>query len=323
MVEPGRQVGEAVADSRDAHRSGYSLSDMLDRVLREGREIEPMLEKPSRTFLSIQREEARRRLQQRNDAAKEIPLLDRIRTGEDLANAEELEKKWRAYNTDLLARMFTTDEYANEYAPIRVLVHQPADNYNDPSLNTFIWRLNESVRRQVAKLESIIERLELIDEASADQPEIAASQQRSKVFVVHGHDEGAREGVARFLEKIGLEAMILREQPNQGRTIIEKFEACAREVGFVVVLLTADDPAAEAENQMARARQNVIFELGYFVGSLGRGRACLLRKGDVEIPSDLYGVVYTEMDGADGWKLQLARELTAAGFKVDANKVLA
>jgi predicted nucleotide-binding protein len=67
----------------------------------------------------------------------------------------------------------------------------------------------------------------------------------------------------------------------------------------------------------------VIFELGYFVGSLGRGRACLLRKGEVEIPSDLYGVVYTDMDGADGWKIELARELKAAGFEFDANKVLA
>jgi predicted nucleotide-binding protein len=145
----------------------------------------------------------------------------------------------------------------------------------------------------------------------------------SKVFLVHGHDEGARESAARFLERLGLTAVILAEQPNRGR--IEKFVDCAREVGFAVVLLTPDDldGAAADEAQKSRARQNVIFELGYFVGSLGRGRACLLRKGKVELPSDLYGVVYTTMDSENGWKIELARELKDAGFQFDANKVVA
>ena len=91
------------------------------------------------------------------------------------------------------------------------------------------------------------------------------------------------------------------------------------------MLLTPDDLGGEstAEAQKSRARQNVIFELGYFVGSLGRGRACLLRKGEVEIPSDLYGVVYTTMDSGNGWKIDLARELKDAGFEFDAEKVLA
>ncbi len=119
------------------------------------------------------------------------------------------------------------------------------------------------------------------------------------------------------LDTIGLKAIVLREQPDQGRTIIEKFEACAREVGFAVVLLTPDDlgGAAVAATQASRARQNVIFELGYFVGSLGRGRACLLRKGDVEIPSDLFGVIYSDFDyAAESWKVMLARELKAAEY---------
>lgn len=145
----------------------------------------------------------------------------------------------------------------------------------------------------------------------------------SKVFVVHGHDEAALQTVARFLEQLELEAIVLREQPDQGRTIIEKFEACAREVGFAVVLLTPDDlgSVASAPDQTARARQNVIFELGYFAGKLGRGRACLLRKGNIEIPSDLYGVIYTEFDGADGWKINLVREMKAAGLAFDANRM--
>jgi predicted nucleotide-binding protein len=101
-----------------------------------------------------------------------------------------------------------------------------------------------------------------------------------KVFVVHGHDEGALAAMARLLEKIEIEPIILQEQPDQGFTINEKFETYAKQVGFAVVLLTPDDlgGSASASSQAARARQNVIFELGYFVGKLGRGRACLRRK---------------------------------------------
>jgi predicted nucleotide-binding protein len=149
------------------------------------------------------------------------------------------------------------------------------------------------------------------------------TRQASHVFVVHGHDEAALQSIARFLEQLKLTPIVLREQPDRGRATIEKFEEHAGRVGFAVVLLTPDDlagsPATSA--QSARARQNVIFELGYFSGSLGRGRACLLRKGDVEIPSDLYGVIYTDMDAFDGWKLKLARELNAAGLPVDMTKL--
>ncbi|MCF3947340.1 TIR domain-containing protein [Acidiphilium iwatense] len=154
----------------------------------------------------------------------------------------------------------------------------------------------------------------------ASPPRIAP---KNKVFVVHGHDGGAKQGVARFLEKLRLEAIILDEKPDQGRTIIEKFETYAADVGFAVILLTPDDVGRVklASDEQERARQNVVFELGYFVGKLGRGRACLLRKGDVEMPSDLAGVIYTELDAADGWMHKLVRELKAAQIQFDANKL--
>ena len=152
--------------------------------------------------------------------------------------------------------------------------------------------------------------------------ENAAVVPSNRVFVVHGHDDAALQGLARFLEKLGLEAIILKEQPDQGRTIIEKFENTADDIGFAVVLLTPDDIGAsvKAETSDARARQNVVFELGYFAAKLGRGRVCLLRKGHVEIPSDLYGVIYTDMDPADGWKAKLVGELKAAKLDFDANR---
>lgn len=142
-----------------------------------------------------------------------------------------------------------------------------------------------------------------------------------KVFLVHGHDESAREGTARFLEKLGLEAIILHEQPNAGRTIIEKVEKFA-EVAFAVVLLTPDDVGGTANNPQVlkpRSRQNVILELGYFLGKLGRAHVAALLKGDVEKPSDYDGVVYISMDSGGAWKLQLARELKTAGLDIDLN----
>ena len=144
-----------------------------------------------------------------------------------------------------------------------------------------------------------------------------------KVFVVHGHDEAAREGVARFLEKLGLEPVILHEKANQGQTLIEKVERHA-EVAFAVVLLTPDDVGAEAgstDTLLPRARQNVILELGYFLGKLGRPRIAALIKADVEKPSDYDGVVYISLDSAGAWKLLLGRELKSAGLSVDMNDV--
>jgi predicted nucleotide-binding protein len=141
-----------------------------------------------------------------------------------------------------------------------------------------------------------------------------------KVFIVHGHDEGARESVARFLEQLGFEAIILHEQANQGRTIIEKIETHG-EVGFAVILLTPDDIGGimNSDDLQPRARQNVLLELGYFIGRLGRARVCALKRGDIEVPSDFGGVVYEPFDAGGAWKQALSRELQAAGFDIDWN----
>lgn len=136
-----------------------------------------------------------------------------------------------------------------------------------------------------------------------------------KVFVVHGHDEAAKEIIARFLEKLNLQPIILHEQASGGRTIIEKFEKYSREVGFAVDLLTPDDLGTTRKEQgklQPRARQNVVLELGYFLGRLTRNRVCALYKGDVELPSDIQGVIYIEMDDKGAWKTKLAQELIQA-----------
>lgn len=144
-----------------------------------------------------------------------------------------------------------------------------------------------------------------------------------RVFIVHGHDEGPREMVARFITDLGLQPIILHEQVNQGKTVAEKLDMFGN-VGYAVVLLTPDDMGRRASepNESPRARQNVVLELGYFLGRLGRERVTALKKGDVEIPSDYLGVVYTRFDEGGAWRLKLAQELRSTGYQIDLNRVI-
>jgi predicted nucleotide-binding protein len=145
-----------------------------------------------------------------------------------------------------------------------------------------------------------------------------------RIFVVHGHDAAARDGVARFVTQLKLEPIILHEQPSRGRTIIEKFLEYS-DVGFAIVLLTADDVGSSRDRpdeQRLRARQNVIFELGFFIGKLGREKVAALYERDVEIPSDYQGVLFTEIDDAGAWRFLIAREMRAAGIPFDMNDLV-
>ncbi|MDA3886814.1 MAG: nucleotide-binding protein [Candidatus Delongbacteria bacterium] len=145
----------------------------------------------------------------------------------------------------------------------------------------------------------------------------------NQIFIVHGRDNELKETTARFLEKLSLEPKILHEQTSKGRTVIEKFEEHS-DVAFAVVLMTPDDIGAlsgEENKLQKRARQNVIFELGYFIGKLGRERVIALLKDDIEFPTDYGSVLYIKVDTSDGWKFQLAKELKAGGLEIDMNKI--
>ena len=145
----------------------------------------------------------------------------------------------------------------------------------------------------------------------------SAQHDSRKVFLVHGHDGEVKQTVARFLEKNGLNVIILDEIAGQGRTIIEKFEQHSS-VGYAVVLMTPDDATERSEGgaSQRRARQNVVFELGFFVGTLKRGRVCVIARGNVEKPSNYWGVEYIPWDDAGGWKLKLLEEMKAANVVV-------
>lgn len=228
---------------------------------------------------------------------------------------------------DTLERCFgeNTSTYGRFVSAATLQFCPVAFGSNYPLRHHYQEGAQENIARSLALLQegqrALWEDLADIEHAPAPRPK-PATKSTNKVFVVHGHDDAAKQELARFLEKIELKAVILHEQPDRGRTIIEKFEEYADQVGFAVVLLTPDDlGAAKVDtNQNARARQNVVFELGYFAGKLGRGKTCLLRKGNVEMPSDLYGVIYTELDPAEGWKAKLVKEMKAAGLVFDANR---
>ena len=144
----------------------------------------------------------------------------------------------------------------------------------------------------------------------------------SKVFIVHGHDNLLKEEVARFIEKLGLTAIILHEQASSGNTIIEKIEEHSN-VGFGIVLYTPCDLGGKNEknpNFHQRARQNVVFEHGFLIGKIGRENICALVKGNIEKPNDISGVIYLQT--VKEWKISLAKELRNSGYNIDMNLVI-
>ena len=161
--------------------------------------------------------------------------------------------------------------------------------------------------------------LDELKEKGTIPPKRISDTDSFKVFIVHGHDGELKEAVARTIEKQGIMAIILSEQTNTGKTIIEKFEAYS-DVSGAICLFTADDTGKKksAKDDLPRARQNVVFETGYFMGKLGRDHVVILADKGVEIPSDLSGVVYTD---TNNWRLELLKELNAIGYSIDFNKL--
>jgi len=187
----------------------------------------------------------------------------------------------------------------------------------------FQSRFKNIISQSISKLDAAITFLNEQRDQEENIQDANSGVDSKKVFIVHGHDKEVKLDVANFLNGIGLQPIILHEQANKGQTIIEKLHRHS-DCGFAVVLLTPDDVGGENDASLQpRARQNVILELGYFIGCLGRDKVSALIKGVVETPSDFDGVVYTEMDAGGGWKFQLLHELSAAGYDVKLSKATA
>lgn len=191
-----------------------------------------------------------------------------------------------------------------------------------------IWRSGKS--NMLSLFNTMLEEIQLnlsgLSPRAGKKTQQAAVEFSNRIFIVHGHDEAMKQAVARVLEKLGLDPIILHEKASEGRTVIEKFTDYS-DVAFAVVLLSPDDMAyskdQSPENAKLRARQNVIFELGFFIGKLGRERVLILHQqdGDFEMPSDYAGVLYAPYDDSRRWQLDLIKELKACNYDVDANKL--
>jgi len=223
--------------------------------------------------------------------------------------------RWVARGSELLRSIFSTDDYSDKFAKAAENA-RPKFFDQDARAKHFAYLVNQ--------LQAAAENIDLIPPAvgAGDAFELTPERLRT-VFLVHGHDHAARDAVTAFVRRLGLNVTILADESGGGRTIIEQFEKHA-DVGFALVLLTGDDlggPADKPTELKHRARQNVVLELGYFYGRLGRDRVRALVKGDVEYPSDIGGVLYTKLDEEGAWQLKLAREMRDAQMSIDMNKL--
>jgi predicted nucleotide-binding protein len=146
---------------------------------------------------------------------------------------------------------------------------------------------------------------------------------QEKVFLICRSEEPFRHQVARFLEKLGLIPIVLVEQPGEGRTFIEKLEDYS-DIAHAVVLSTPDDlgRTTKGGSTLHSTTQNIIFELGYFLGKCGRGKVSVLCDKNVEFPSNYSGVECIELNNGENWKLKLAGELRKSGLSIDLNAVV-
>ncbi|MHB1851716.1 MAG: TIR domain-containing protein [Acidimicrobiales bacterium] len=273
---------------------------------------------PEEPRLQVARAEARRSLDERIEIGQQ--MLDRpVNSARGIDELKNDFRTWHDYNERLLQRLFTTTALADEYMPVMFM------SGGSPDPQRRLQSVLYDIEHQKQKLVSIANRLDLYDEPSRVGSEAGRTSTMPRgqtVFVVHGHDDVRKLEVAHFIERVtGRRPTILHEQSNRGRTVIEKLEDHAAEAGFAVVLLTGDDVGGvDKVSLRPRARQNVVMELGLFMGLLGRSGVVALCEEGVERPSDIDGVLYLSF--AEDWQLKLAQEMKAAKINLDLNKSL-
>lgn len=232
--------------------------------------------------------------------------------------AHDAFQNWSASVADWLDEHAPASGLSAEWSALETSNIMAGSGY-DPSLQGWIG-YRKAVQNRLMWL-SRLARLQNMAESHLSRREPPSPSGR--VFVVHGRDEALREQVARLLEQIGLQPVILHEQPNRGRSILEKFVDYS-DVSFAIVILTGDDEGRMRGIDtplLHRARQNVLFELGFFVGKLGREYVAALYEEGVELPSDYQGILFTPVDTVGAWRYVIARELRDARLAVDLNRI--
>lgn len=252
-------------------------------------------------------------------------LTEQIEKLEDLPHyhyrGENIEfDKWKRFATLTIEKVLG-NSHADEFSGIR---YRPTSFSINSNGHEFIEAHNRGRIKAKAKIESFIEEIEEFWEEEKNIQDIQEKNipkiDKSKIFIVHGHDDGLVAKVQLFLKKIGLEGIVLHEQANLGKVILEKLEHYTN-VGFAIVLYTPCDLGkAKADGELkARARQNVVFEHGYLMGKLGRENVAFIVDGKIETPGDISGAVYSST--SNHWQFDIVKELKAVGYEVSADNL--
>lgn len=249
--------------------------------------------------LKVSKEEAEQKLKERIEKGKEL-LNIQIINELQLNKAKKEYRKWNDYNFEYLRRIFSTDEESEEYnSPLHYAY------LLDSNLGRDIRDFFDDIKEKIHRLDSLVERIDLISLKISTRETFSKNTtlMTKKVFIVHGRDEVSKTNLEVLLAEMGLEPIVLHRQADEGQTVIEKFEKHGSDVSYAFILLTPDEiaylanedslPDSERKKEK-RARPNVVFEFGYFVGKLGRNRVCCLYTGAVTLPSDLSGFVYKQ-----------------------------
>lgn len=232
-------------------------------------------------------------------------------------------KKWDSFNQELISRSFDDNESPRSYLCSYGRTGDPHNLFGQD----IIKEAKQQIQEKVTFLESLMNQLSLIPLCEVENQDsinrVKVDMNNKKVFIVHGHDSGLKNEVARFITNMGYEPIILHEQSNKGKTIIEKIEAFSN-VCYAIILYTPCDKGATADSQnlQPRARQNVVFEHGFLIGTLGRNRVCALIKNEVEKPGDVDGIVYVTYDDRGAWKKDIAKEFKDLGMEFNINVLL-
>ncbi len=244
-------------------------------------------------------------------------------SGGDYQLAEERIARWKERAIEFL-RHNVSDVEADKLQEKRSVLYIGVGRSKDSLIGT----VKQYTTYLSALLEEIEKNPEMVLREPAEDHAIQTTQRAlaagKRIFVVHGHDEGPKYEVTRFLERGGLDPIILHEKPDKGRTIIEKFEDYS-DVAYAVVLLTSDDVGGidrPDPKLQPRARQNVVFEFGFLMGKLKRDKVCALCQEGIERPSDIDGLLYIPLDKNGAWKIRLRKELESAGLDIDLDKAL-
>jgi len=272
--------------------------------------------------LLIPTDEAELKLKERIAKGKELlglPIVNELQ----LEEAKKEYRKWSDYNLEYLRRIFSTDEEAEKYK--RFIGHVVSMGFYAIPLSTKVNDHINDIKEKLHRLDSLLDRIDLIAvnlmQNSPDKENSVITN--NKVFIVHGRDEVAKTSLEILLHEMGLEAVVLHRQADEGQTIIEKFEKNS-DVGYAFILLTPDEiayfshedslPDHERKKEK-RARSNVIFEFGYFVGKLGRQKVCCVYTGDVSLPSDVSGMIYKKyISSVEEVAYSIRKDLKAVGI---------